>query len=238
MCSPTGINESAKLRYLRLQHLIEKHRGKINPELAACFLGDHIHHTTKSERSVSGIIAAPNNTNSVIFLPEKFKFWIASGPVPTSNNHYIGFDFWSIYEKKIDSQHTARLKGHRFQHVHKLQAMNIYRKAHILYEEEPYRKDKIKALLYKALKTDNTEVLFYHILCKLLIHEGSYAKALSIIKNTQEHKQSLNESTHSLLLLGICHDVLGESEQALEYYYAILNMAEKTVLNHFLLINS
>jgi len=33
-------------------------------------------------------------------------------------------------------------KGYHFQHVHKLQAMNIYRKAHILYEEEPYRKDK------------------------------------------------------------------------------------------------
>ncbi|MBN1799831.1 MAG: hypothetical protein JW822_14735 [Spirochaetales bacterium] len=227
------INESAKTRYLRLQQLIHAHKGAIDPETAACFLGDHIHFTTGTERSVSGIIAAPNNINSVVFLPERFKFWVASGPVPASNNHYIGFDFWSIYEKNIDSRHTRRLKGYCFQHAYKLQAMNIYREAHILHEEKPYKKDRIKVLLFKALKTDNTEILFYHILCKMLIHEGNHKKALSVIQNTQEQKQSLNEETHSLLLLGICHDLLGRRRKALTCYQRILDLAKNRSTEQF-----
>jgi len=93
--------------------------------------------------------------------------------------------------------------------------------------------EKIKALLYKALKTDNTEVLFYHILCKLLIHDNSFADALAIIQKVGEHNQSLNERTHSLLLLGICNDLLGERKQALDYYNTILSTADKNSTESF-----
>jgi len=164
----------------------------------------------------SGIEAFPNNINSVVFLPEQFKFWIAVGPAPSSNNRYIGFDFWSIFKGKPLSIDKTELPAYRFKDNKKKSAMQVFSKAHILHEENPDKKQEIKVLLHKAMAHDKTEIIFYYILCKMLIHEGSYTKALSFIQNIQQQKQSLNENTHSLLLLGICNDLSGERVKGLE----------------------
>jgi len=103
--------------------------------------------------------------------------------------------------------------------------MRIFRRAHVLYEEHPDRKPEIKTLLSKAMAQDKEEIIFYHILCKLYIHDDEIEAALFLMQKTFSISQSVNEKAHSLLLIGICYDLLDKRNKAVEFYEGVLILA-------------
>jgi len=216
-----NVNEGCPGRYRRLHQLIDQNYGKIDPNLAAEFMGDHIRFSTNSERNAYGIIAVDDNVNSMVFSPEDLKLWVASGPAPVCNNKYIGVDF----EKEMNGKHyemeLKTLEGYKFLNSNKRIALQKFNKAYIIHEEDPTLIQDMLNYIQEAIDLDPEEIIFYQMSAKLLLHHGQYDKGIAILSQAFNYKQSLNEEAHSNLILGILTDLKGERKNAISYYQKI-----------------
>jgi hypothetical protein len=212
------LNEGVPGRQWRLQQLIDEHYGKINTQLTAAFMGDHIRYTTGTERCNFGIVGVTYNVNSMVFSPEDLKLWIAAGPAPVCNNPYIGFDLNAELQGKRSSLTPAILVGYQFRNPKKRQGMELYNQAYALYDRDLKKVDDILALLRKASALDPDEPIYNLMIAKFLIHKGSYDEAMSAVEKALPIKQSLNEKAHNNLVMGILHDLKGNREKALAQY--------------------
>ena len=235
--SKYNLNEGCPGRYLRLTQLIKENYGKIDPSLAAEFMGDHIRITTNTERNAYGIIAVNDNVNSMVFSPEELKLWVASGLAPVCNNPYIGLDF--EYEiKGIQSSISPEiLEGYKFKNPNIKSGMEKCNQAYIIFEENPDNVEDILKLLREASKLDPDEIIYYQMITKYLIHQGKYEEALSTIEKTIILTQSLNEQAHNYLLLGIVNDLISNRQEALAYYQKIEKLMNQKVENPWFKVN-
>ncbi len=215
------LNEGVPGRQWRLQQLIDEHYGKIDTQLAAAFMGDHIQYVTGIERGIFGIVGVTNNVNSMVFSPEDLKLWIADGPAPVCNNPYIGFDLNVELQGKRSSLTPSILAGYQFKNPKKRQGMELYNQAYALYDRDPEKVDEILSMLLKAVELDPGEPIYYRMIAKFLIHKGSYDEALAAVEKALPIKQSLNEKAHNNLLMGILYDLKGVREKALVHYRAV-----------------
>ncbi|MHA1687831.1 MAG: C45 family autoproteolytic acyltransferase/hydrolase [Promethearchaeota archaeon] len=216
-----NLNEGCPARYKRLEQLIKSNWGKINPSLAAEFMGDHVRYTTGTERNAYGILAVDDNVNSIVFAPERLKFWVAAGLAPVCNNPYVGFDFKAEMEGSAPNISPEILKGYQFKNENKRKGMEFFNQAYILYEKYVKITKEIKVFIQKALEMDPEEVIYYQMLAKISIHEGHYNEGIEFLNKALPLKQSANEKAHDMLLLGILHDLKGERDKALAYYNEI-----------------
>ena len=213
-----NINEGCPGRYRRIMQLINENYGKITPELAAGFMGDHIRYTTKTERNHYGIVGVDDNVNSIVFNPEDLNLWIAAGPAPVCNNPYIGFDFKKEFSGEEYEIFPRILEGYQFLNDNKRLAMLKFNEAYILHEKDPKLVDQMLEFIKESIDLDPEEIIAYQTAAKLLIHKGNYEEALKFITQALNYPNSLNEDAHNHLLLGIIYDLLGERENALEQY--------------------
>ena len=222
-----NLNEGCPGRYHRFMQLIEENYGKIDPSLVAQFMGDHIRYTTGTERNAYGIIAVDDNINSIVFLPEELKLWVAVGPAPVCNNPYFGFDFKNEIIGQPSNLKPKILEGYKFKNLNKKRGMEKFNQAYALYENNSNLTSKTLNLIQDALKLDPDEIIYYQMIAKILIHKEQYNKAIEVISKALEFTQSLNERAHNYLLLGILNDLKGNRENAINYY----NEIEKLVKN-------
>ena len=235
--SKYNLNEGCPGRYLRLTQLIKENYGKIDPSLAAEFMGDHIRITTNTERNAYGILAVNDNVNSMVFSPEELKLWVASGLAPVCNNPYIGLNF----EDEIKGIHSSVspdiLEGYKFKNPNIKSGMEKCNQAYIIFEENPNDVEDILKLLREASKLDPDEIIYYQMITKYLIHQGNYDEALSTIEKTINLTQSLNEQAHNCLLLGIVNDLINNRQEALLYYQKIEKLIAQKVDDPWFKVN-
>ncbi|TFF89225.1 MAG: hypothetical protein EU548_07815 [Promethearchaeota archaeon] len=227
LVSKYNLNEGCPGRYRRLKQLIEKNFGKIDPSLAAKFMGDHIRYTTGTERNAYGIIAVDDNVNSMVFSPEELKLWIAAGPAPVCNNPYIGFNFKQEIKGNTSNSTLETLEGYKFKDQNKKKGMKIFNQAYGLFESNPKKLRNILNLIQEALNLDPEEIIYYQMIAKIMIHLGQYNDAMGFISKALEFKQSLNEKTHNYLLLGILYDLKKDRENSIKYYDKIEKLAKE-----------
>jgi len=232
-----NLNEGCPARYRRFMQLIESNYGRIDPSLAAEFMGDHIRITTGTERTSYGIIAVDCNVNSMVFSPEDLKFWVASGTAPVCNNPYIGFNFEEEIRSIQSKISPEILNGYRFKNQNKRLGMQKFNKAFVLFENNPDNVDNIINLIREASELDVDEVIYYQMIAKFLIHQGFYDDAISTAEKTLSLKQSLNEMAHNYLILGILNDLKGYRQKALSYYKKIENLINQKTDDPWFVVN-
>ncbi len=235
--SKYNLNEGSPGRYLRLTQLIKENYGKIDPSLAAEFMGDHIRITTNTERNAYGILAVNDNVNSMVFSPEELKLWVASGLAPVCNNPYIGFDFEDEINGIQSSVSPEILEGYEFKNPNIKLGMEKCNQAYIIFEENPENIEDILKLLREASKLDPDEIIYHQMITKYLIHQNNYDEALATIEKTMNLPQSLNEQAHNYLLLGIVNDLIKNRQEALLYYQKIEKLIGKKVDNPWFKVN-
>jgi len=224
-------------RYRRLMQLQDMNYGKIDPELAARFMGDHIQYTTGLEKATS-CVGVADNVNSMVFSPEELKFWVAVGPAPVCNNPFIGFDL-AAELKGIDYQVTpAVLSGYTFRTPEKRKGFFKFMEAYALHEENPDGDlEKMAALVQEAWRIDPEESHYGRIIAKQYIHAGEYDKALNTINKTLKLQQSFRETCHSRLIEAMTYDLKGEREKALTIYRDIEALSEQKLDDDWFAIN-
>ena len=232
------LNEGTPARYRRLMQLIKEHYGEIDPSLAAEFMGDHIRITTGTERTTYGVLSVSDTVNSMVFSPEDLKFWVASGSAPMANNPYVGLDF-SQEIKGIKSQVIPEvLEGYQFKNPNKRLAMEKYHQAHVIYERNPDRVDDILMFLREASMLDPEEAVFNRLIATILLHQGQYDEAISIIEKILSVKQSLNEMAQDYLILGMLYDLKRDRQKALSYYQKIDKLLQEEPNDPWFKINA
>ncbi|MFW9951357.1 MAG: carcinine hydrolase/isopenicillin-N N-acyltransferase family protein, partial [Candidatus Thorarchaeota archaeon] len=231
------LNEGCPGRYRRLMQLIDENYGKINPELAAEFMGDHVRYTTGTERNVYGILAVDDNVNSIIFSPEELKLWVAEGKAPVCNNTYMGLDFKEEINGKRSHVIPNGLKGYQFKNPNKRQGMEKFNQAYVLFEKSPKKIQEILVLIREASKLDPEEIIYYQMIAKILIHQGHYDEGIASIEKALNYKMSLNERAHNYLILGILFDLKNNRELALSHYSEIEKLSKEKLKDPWFGIN-
>jgi len=238
LVSKYNFNEGCPGRYRRLMQLIKENRGKIDPPLAAEFMGDHIRYTTGTERTTYGIISVADNVNSIVFSPEELKLWVAAGPAPVANNPYIGFDFNEEIKGNQSKITPEILPGYQFKDPNKRLGQQKYVEAYYILESNPKQVDDILKLLREASELDPDEIIYYQLIAKYLLRRGAYDEAISTVNKTLLLKQSLNEKAHNYLLLGLLHDLSDKRQEALSNYRKIDDLTKQEPKDPWFRINS
>jgi tetratricopeptide (TPR) repeat protein len=217
--------------------LIRKNYSKIDPELAAAFMGDHIQYPTGYERATQAVLGVADNVNSMVFSPEDLKFWVASGKAPVCNNRFIGFDFTAEMNGVPSVLEPAFLEGYQFLSHNKRRGMDKYIEALKLYEHDSSKVDEILDLLHEASQIDPTEPSHLRIIAKMLLHQKKYEEAIRQLQVALPLKQSLNEKAQNHLLLGILYDLTNQRQQALNNYQAIDSLVSQEGADPWFRIN-
>ncbi|MCP4755042.1 MAG: hypothetical protein GY866_29540 [Proteobacteria bacterium] len=214
-------------RYRRLMQLQDIHYGKIDPELAAQFMGDHIQYSTGLE-TVSSCVGVADNVNSMVFSPEDLTLWVAAGPAPVCNNPFIGFSLMDELKGRDSVVTPAVLKGYVFQNPEKRRSLMKFMEAYSIFEEDPDNdKDRILKLLKEAWEIDPEESHFGRLIAKYYIHEGKYDQALKVIEDVLKQKQSFKETCHSNLIIATIYDLKGDRPRALSFYDKIEELTKE-----------
>jgi len=214
-------------RYRRLMQLQDMFYGKINPELAAQFMGDHIQYTTGLEK-VTSCVGVADNVSSMVFSPEDLTLWVAAGHAPVCNNPYIGFNLSEELKGNDYSVTPPVLKGYAFQNPEKRRSLNKFMEAYSMNEENPDEgKDQKLKLLWEAWKIDPEEAHFGRLIAKYYVHDGKYDEALKVINDVIKLEQSFREACHSNLVAAIIYDLKGDRGKALLSYGMIEELVKK-----------
>lgn len=219
-----NIMEHCPARYRRLMQLIDAHRGAITPALAAAFMGDHIQYTTGLERAGGHVVGVADNENSMVFVPDDLRLWVAGGAAPVCNNPYRGFDLMRELEGSAYSVNPSFLKPYVIKDPHIKHGLQEFMKAYAIKEGNPDDNESIIRHLKEAIRHDPGESHYRRLLAKYYIHGAKYDEALSVMEKSPTLKQSFRETGNGFLIRGIIHDLRGERSKAMEYYKRIEEM--------------
>ncbi len=224
-------------RYRRLGELIEKHRGRITPGVAASIMGDHYDVAVKKERGTGITIGAANNVTSAVFLPGRLLFWVGTGVEPACNNTFLGYDFRALLKGKTIPPVPARLPGYRWQDPRNERGLRAYMKAYQAYEENP-DDPTVMAHLERAMRETPDEPVYPRMAARLLLKKGKSEQALSLLDASLKHSQSNNERALTHLHRGQALDLLGRRSEAVTAYGEVLKMKERHGKDYITGINS
>lgn len=86
--------ESSRLRAFRADQIIEQNKGRVDAEILARLLSDHLDADRGRLRAFTQAIAQPHNMTSVVFEPERGIAWIAEGKAPVNAGSYRKVALW------------------------------------------------------------------------------------------------------------------------------------------------
>ncbi len=211
-------------RYRDLGILIQRNYGRITPEMAAEFMGNHFDFVVNAERSCGNSVGAISTITSVVFAPEQRIFWLASGSEPAWNNAYAGYDFKRIIHGDFTNDRPGTLPGYRWRNARNRAAMEDYTRALVLYHGDVRDTRQVVSLLESAIDQAPDEPVYSHQLARMLIHDKSYRRAEKVLLKALTFPQWNNEKAISWLLLGNLHDLSGKRGEALSCYKKILSL--------------
>ncbi len=224
-------------RYRRITALIDEHFGRITPEKAAEFLGDHLDAVTGEERGTGATLCFASNVTSVVFRPKDGVFWVATGSEPACKNEYVEFDFRAELQRRRPEKSAGRLAGYAWQDPHRREGLEAYMRGIVSCKEEPRNRKKALLHLAAAMETDPHEPLYAITAARIQIHEGRYGEAVSLLAASMDRIQVPNEKAVATLLLAQVHDLEGDRQTAVEMYRRVVRMGRENKGDPFAGIN-
>ncbi|RJP72597.1 MAG: hypothetical protein C4532_05890 [Candidatus Abyssobacteria bacterium SURF_17] len=219
-----GIGKNPIARFERMRMLIHENKGKITPELAAQFMGDHMDMCSDSLRPAGGIISQVSNLTSVVFRPSNFDFWVADGLSPVCNNAYRGFN---LMEELADGYGTAKptmLEPNEYVKTPDYTALRKYYEAMVSFTVPPTDENAALAHLEEAIALRPQEALYRRLTARMLLRRARAADAAEHLRRALECVQSPSERAQAHLLLGFANDLLGRRNDAVQCYQDALNV--------------
>jgi hypothetical protein len=217
-----GIGKNPIARFERMRMLLSQNKGKINPALAAQFMGDHMDMCSDSMRPVGGIISQVTNMTSAVFSPSDFNFWVADGLAPVCNNPYIGFNLMNELADAPAEAPPQALPPNEYVETGSYQALRKYYEAMVSASLPPTDMDAALARLEEAIALCPDEAIYRRLAAKLLLSQWDAAAAAEHLTKAIECVQSPNERAQTLLLLGFSEDLQGNRDAALKLYVQVL----------------
>ncbi|HOX27829.1 MAG TPA: C45 family autoproteolytic acyltransferase/hydrolase, partial [bacterium] len=93
-------NRHSTARYTRLEQLIKENYGAVTPELAVKFMSDNFDPFEGRRRTVGDIVAATNNSMSIVLDSDNDSLYIAHGDYPVcQSDKFLGFSVKGIFKK-------------------------------------------------------------------------------------------------------------------------------------------
>jgi hypothetical protein len=218
-----GIGKNPIARFERMRMLLNQKRGKINPRLAAQFMGDHMDMCSDTIRPVGGIISQFTNMTSVVFSPAAFDFWVADGPAPVCNNTYHGFNL--MIELTDGASSPQALPPNEYAGSREYEALRKYYDAVVHFTIPPCDSDAALASLEEAIALCPDEAIYRRLAGKLLLSQWDAGAAQEHLTRALDCVQSPNERAQAYLLLGFAHDLQGKREEALKSYREVIYLS-------------
>lgn len=214
-------------RWRRIGGLIEKHRGAIDLDLALGFLGDHYDEASGRERGVAHTIASIGSVTSVLLRPARRELWMGVGPVPASNNEFLGFDCRAALDGDGDLAPLGRRGGNPFAGDDRLRAVHRYAEAACLYDRSPDELDAIQELLHQAMEIDPEEPVYPRMIARLHLIANRPGPADAMLERALGiPAQGPSEIAEAWLLRGYGHDLRGARQEARDAYRRVLEVHE------------
>jgi hypothetical protein len=221
----TSVGRNPLSRWRRIGDLITKHHGAIDLDLALSFLGDHHDEASGRERGVAHTIASIGSVTSVLLRPERRELRMGVGPVPASNNRFLGFDCSAALEGSGDLGFLGKRTGNPFGEDTRLEAVRRYAEASCIYDRRPDDVNAILKLLHQALEIDPQEPSYPRMIARfqLLANDPGPAEAM-LQRALSIPSQGPSELAEAWLLRGYGYDRSNAREAAREAYQRVLEI--------------
>ncbi len=226
-------------RYARLKSLVSSHYGGIDPTTVAEFMSDSMDtiEGVNRERGGGNVVCGSPNVTSVVFLPARGLFWIASGEggMPACKNAYTGYDFWAELNGETPAVTPAVLPGYAWADDSHREGLAAYMAAELAYQVDKTDVDAILGHLAAARIADPGEPKYRRAEARFLLRRGlatgstadldaGMARLEQCLDGTVVGSQANNERAVALFYLGIAADLTGDRATALSCYREILDM--------------
>jgi len=210
-------------RTRRMNQLLREHHGRIDPQKGAEFLGDHYDLNTGRERATGDVIAQYHNVSSVVMDVTAKDLWVAVGPAPVCNTHYVGFNFEDGFAGPGKLADLPVLRG-TWEGNPRLAAYRHYIRADQLFAREDDLEGALNELK-AAMAIDPSEPTYAQMAGLLLLRSEKPAEAAVMFGKALALPQSVHKESLSRLWLGRSYDLTGERESAREQYQAALGLS-------------
>jgi len=221
-----GIGKNPFARFERMRMLIDENMGKVNPALAAQFMGDHMDVCSDSMRPAGGIISQLTNVTSAVFSPADFNFWVADGLSPVCNNPYKGFNLMEELSDNGSDGAPDDLAPNRYAETDDYKALRKYYEATVSFLIPPIDEAAAFEKLEQAIALKPEEALYRRLAAKMLLRRGDTGPAMEHLTRALESVQGASELAQTQLLLGFANDLLGNRSDATRCYGEALKVAE------------
>lgn len=218
--APSAWLRHSRARITRLEHLLQENYGAIDPALAVKFMSDPVDPFEGRKRVVGDIIASTNNAMSLVLSPDDDAIYIAHGDFPVCHSDkFLGFRISALFKGEADaSSSVADLPGAGH--------LDDIEKAAVLHYEDAWSEylhhNDISLAVYhlrRAAELIPDEPIFHRTAGLLLLKSGFYRDAMiHLEKNAAPDYRVAKVKAESLLWAGRCRDLLGQRDQAAEYY--------------------
>ncbi len=219
-----GIGKNPVARFERMRMLTNENKGKINPQLAAQFMGDHMDMCSDSLRPTGGIISQGSNLTSAVFSPATFDFWVADGLAPVCNNAYLGFNLMSELADKGSVVEPKTLAPNDYVKTDDYKGLRKFYEAAVKFMIPPTDGKAALDKLEEAVALRPEEAIYRRVAARLLLRRGDFSRASEHLKRALESVQSPSEFAQTHLLLGFAKDLLGKRDEAVNCYQAALKV--------------
>jgi hypothetical protein len=223
-----GIGKNPIARFERMRMLLREHMGRITPQLAAQFMGDHMDMCSDSLRPVGGIISQLTNVTSAVFHPADFVFWVADGLSPVCNNTYVGFNLMDELGDNGSGVEPAALAPNEYVETTDFEGLRKYYEAMVSFTVPPADARAALDKLEEAVALRPEEAIYRRMTAKMLLRRGDATAAAQHLTHALECGQGPSELAQTQVLLGFSNDLLGMRDDAVRCYREALKIAGST----------
>lgn len=220
---PAVFFENTEARFQRITELLEENYGSLQVEQAPAILSDSIDPFERKQRVTGPVVAATNNVQSMVFSPDDDSLWMARGDFPVcQNDWYYGFSMTALLQGDEAAYEKSDLRGASPLNDEERKALHDYLQAWSAYLDQLDNSRAVHHLL-RAAEVLPDEPIFPRLAGFILLKEKKYARALPLLqKNADYPYKNPMSRAEAELWLGRCHDLLGQRDEALKCYSAVV----------------
>jgi tetratricopeptide (TPR) repeat protein len=222
--APTAWKRHSNARLSRIYSILQEKRGALTPEDAVAIMSDNTDPFEHRKRVVGDIVAASNNANSLVYLPDEDEIYIADGRFPVCHSEkFLGFRLSALFAGDAAAAPLGKdLPGGGHLNETEKEALELYEDAWTKYLDLFDTPEAVKSLR-RAAELLPDEPIFHRVAGILLLKKGEFKEALVHLEiNAAPNYRQNKLKAESRLWAGRCYDLLGIRDKALEYYkYAL-----------------
>ncbi|MGK5089813.1 C45 family peptidase [Bdellovibrionota bacterium FG-2] len=218
-----GAFEDFHGRVSRIQSILGKKRGVLEPQDFCSALGDQRDCVTGEERVVGGTVGVVTTVKSVVMEPASQKLWVSCrGESPTGLGDFLEVDINKFWDQDFSSSNPPpALHGYLPQSPKLLEGIRFFREAyqhfHMFPEREDYAERALRSM-HKAIHAFPADGHLWMQAAILAFQLTKFDEARGLFEEAGKH--SLSEHTRHVrkLFLARCCDILGDRKRAVSIY--------------------